>query len=83
MIRALNWEKLCNHLVEPDPSIVCEFCANLWLNNAYFVFVRERQVPLNPWAINQLFYLHKYNNDADDYFSLFPNMIYDLSDKLL
>lgn len=51
--------------------------------NLYSVFVRELQVPLNPRAIDQLFDLHNYNNDSDDYFSLFPNMTDDLSDKLL
>lgn len=73
MIRALNWEKFCNQRIEPDLSIVREFYANLWPNNVYFVFVRERQVPLNPRAINQLSDLHHYNNDVDEYFSLFSN----------
>lgn len=53
MIRALNWEKFCNQQIEHDPSIVREFYANLWPNNVYTVFVRERQIPLNPRAINQ------------------------------
>lgn len=75
MMKVLNWEKFCNQRVEPDPSIDREFYANLWPNNVYSVFVRERQIPLNPRAINQLFDLHNYNNDADDYFSLFSDIL--------
>lgn len=83
MIRVLNREKFCNQRIEIDPSIVWEFYTNLWPNNLYYVFVRERHIPLNPRAINQLFDLHHYNNDSEDYFSLFHNLTDELSDKLL
>lgn len=48
MIRVLNREKFCNQRIEIDPSIVWEFYTNLWPNNVYYVFVRERHIPLNP-----------------------------------
>lgn len=60
-----------------------EFYANLWPNNIYSVFVRERHISLNPKAINQLFDLRDYNNYIDDFFSFLENLNDETCDKLL
>lgn len=83
MIFAYHLEKFCKQQAEPDPSVVHEFYANLWLNNVYSLFVREQQIPLSLRAINQLFDLHNYNDDTDDYFSLFSNLSDEVCNKLL
>lgn len=80
---ALNWNFFCNQRIEPDPSVIREFYANLWPNNIYSIFVRERQVSLNPRAINQLFGMYNYNNNDDDYSSLLAILTYEMSAKLL
>lgn len=45
--------------------------------------MRERQVPLNPRAINKLFDLYNYNNNDDYYSSLLANLTYEMGAKLL